>query len=245
MIAQTVDYVIIVCLAIAFIRGVQLGIGKSLLQPAFFVLSLLGGFIYYRITGDLFKSLAILVFFPMAVKLLIFIAVKIFKSSPSSDDTLTLASRMAGGSVSSAWAGFQIILMLVLLVMVPFQWKWLQKLQISLEQSQSYRSGEHLMALTFGTENVKIKNITEVLESPSAAQEITRYNEYKEIMADEKVKALLDDEESRKNLKNKNVMKLLADEKFQNILKDEKLLRKFIEIGKKLSLPGNPPEEKQ
>lgn len=230
------DVIIRIILVLFFIKGWMKGFFKSLLGPISLIIGVLLSIAYYKESNNLFYSFLFSFFSPIIIRIALGFAVKVFSSSDDNKKKKlpSLISSLLGACFCTIWNGFYIALILLIIGIAPIKNEKFQKVQNNILNSQTYNYLRKFTGNKIPTTTNDIKEVTSILQDPKKLEELRQSKEFKQLVDDEKLQTLLNDPETIRQIEEKDFGKLFSNPAIQEIMKDKELLKKFLEVNKKL-----------
>ncbi len=235
------DYITIAAFLYFFFSGWRKGFLKTLLGPLSLVVGCLAGFAYYQKTQNMAIGLGISILGPFVFNILASILLKIWHRKVNDSAPPSKTSQMSGGTLSLLWGGSYLILIIVMIAIAPFNFKWFKKAQNDVLASKTYALVQQQAGDRFPNTILDIKQVTSILEDPKKLKQFQSTEEFKSLSEDKSLKDLLTDEETADQIKNKDYSALLANPKMQNVFQNKELLKKIFDLNKKIA-EGVPEE---
>jgi len=228
-----VDYVIIALFVFFFYRGWSKGLLGTLLGPISLVIGCIIAYVFYLQTQKFVIALLISIFAPFLINFFCSLLLKAMRKVKDEKNRLTFG-QMFGATFNVLWCGSIVILTLVLIVSIPVNAAWLQKIQEQITNSQSYTFVYHLFGENISNSAVNMRKVYSVYEDPERIRELQESKEFKQLMNNTKIQEVLKDEELVQNIRDKNFTKVLSNSKMQSLFQDKELLKQFLELHKEL-----------
>ena len=229
------DYGVAITGILFFLIGFRKGLFRTLIGPLSLLLCSVAAVIYYDITANVLNTLMI-AFIGTIILSLVFRMIFIIGKSTvgkTGEDTTLLFSRILGGLLNLIWKWSILFGMLFLLTLIPFNALNLGTIKNDINGSVSFRLLNRLV-LSRIPQTKRIKQAFRVLENPKKLQTLSSSPEYRDLMADPKVKALTEDKEIQALVDKQDYVKLLSHPKIKALLKDDELLSKLTRLSESL-----------
>ena len=226
------DYGVAITGIIFFLIGFRKGLFRTLIGPLSLILCSVAAIIYYDITGNILNALMISFVGTLVLSLAFRLVLMIGKSTfgKTGEDTTLLLSRVLGGLLNLVWKWGILFGILFLLTAIPFNGLNLGTMKEDINGSVSFRLLNQIV-LSRIPQTQRIKQAFRVIENPKKLQTLSTRPEYKDLMADPKVKALTEDKEIQTLMDNKDYVKLLSHPKIKALLKDNELMSKLTHLS--------------
>ncbi len=236
------DVVIIALTVYFFVAGWLKGVLRTLIGPISMIVSLIAGQIYFHQTHHMVLSLAILVFGPIILTIVFSIILTLWHKVVDKGESLSPASRLAGGFLNVSWGIALIVFALALVVFIPENIPGLKGFKEGVVNSKSYAFVERWIKNKIPY-LPGIENTIAVSQNPEQLEKLQSTTEYHTLFNDEKIQEILSDEETLNQIKDKDFAKLLTNPKIMTLLDDEELLKKLMDFNRILSQKGTlaPP----
>jgi hypothetical protein len=204
------------------------------------------GFIYFQRTQNITVSLAICIFSPFVINLLVVLLLKLWHKAVNKEAPIPMASSLMGSVFNVLWGGTYLSLLILLVGVAPLRLGWFERIQEDVLASTSYALINRLASGISAEGFNDIKKITDVFNDPARMEQYATTEEFKTLRSDERLQDLLADEETAAQIRDKDYGALLANPKMQAVFRDEELLSKIFALNKRIaeeSLKEPPPTE--
>ena len=228
------DYIIILLAVFFLYSGWKKGFFSAILNPFCFILGTTASFLYYLKYQNIFITFLIGLLSPFILFFLfsgiVKLKNKVFKIKPE----LSKLSRFSGSFSCLLWRGAWILVLIISLMIMPYQQTWIKTIQNDIAQSKTYSLLNHIL----GPSIEEIRNLVhltpETVENFPVIKEIQDTKEYVNLINNQKFKDFIDDQEIVRHIKNKDMGKLLMNPKMKSLLEDKDFMKNVIKINQSL-----------
>jgi len=238
------DKIIFFAAIVLFWRGWNKGILRTIFGPVALVVCSIASYFYYILTRDLMAAAAIGIAAPIILNILFSILLNLLSGGKEKMTGLTLVSRTIAGLLNLMWGEFIIIVVVMTVWMIPFDFPLLVKAKADIQNSSVYLFAKPKLDQLLKDHNVQPIDPAKLnaLSNPDLIKDIEKSDEYQELFNDPRIQALLTDPEITEQIENKQLAQLMQNEKFIALTRDPELLKKFIALYSKM-MGQSPPQQ--
>jgi uncharacterized membrane protein required for colicin V production len=233
------DLIIFVCFAAFFFIGWRKGFIRTIFGPLSLIIASVASYLYFHKSHDLITSLIIGIIGPFVLNFALGLVIKINQSDDKKKDPLPVG-KWVGGFLNMFWEGSLVLLTVVLIAFLP-SIPGITKIKNNVTQSKTYSLLKKVIDKKLPASATDIESIIKIAEDPKVAQAVQDSKEYKDLMADYRIKRLFADEAVMEQIKNRDIGRLITNKALQEIMQDPKLIEKFITVNKEI-LKQQPKE---
>lgn len=235
------DFIILIILFVNFLIGWMKGFLRSLVGPLALVACVYLSLDFFAKTQNSAAAIAIALFGPLVLSLIAGFLIRFFLGGVKPGKV----SRFAGGFLYVLWIGAMIVISIVMVMLIPLQWKPFKVLQSGIRGSLTYKLVAPLMAAYLPKEKTPVS-----YGPPQTRQqkfeEIQSTEEYQDLMGDPRVRALLEDEELVAAIREKDIATMMNDPRLLEVMQDPDLLQKFLRFYRNVPVENlTPPSEEE
>ncbi|MBF0483891.1 MAG: CvpA family protein [Candidatus Omnitrophica bacterium] len=241
------DKIVVVILTIYFLIGWQRGFFKAIIGPIAFIVGTLISAVYYFETKNLIIAVIIGIIAPLVLGVIFSI---LFRPPPKDKDdnsspTISFVNRAAGGLICAAWSGGMAILCIILVTLIPSNFKPLASIKKDISSSQTYRIVNKLSGHRLKKTVLDIDMFNNLVKSEKVQEDMQKSEAYKNLMDDPSVKSILNDAKTLESIQKKDIKSLIGNPKILAIMNNPDLIGKLMQFQKEIIEKNSAESSKQ
>jgi len=232
--ANTTDTIVRLALLLFAVQGFFKGFLAVLIGPLALLLGVFSSVYYYARTEDIIKTLVVSIAAPILINILLSLVLKIWKITFGKNGSLSWQSRVSGATISAAWGGIYLGMLLLLLAMLPTAVPQMQKIKDDVTHSGSSRLVTHLTRHIKPLAALNTTDVLETLRDPQKMEWVQKTEQFQDLQSHEGFKNFLEDPAIAEQIRNQDINGLLKNPKFKSLLTDKDLMKKLMAMNQKI-----------
>jgi hypothetical protein len=228
------------------VTGWRRGFWLSALGPVASVGCIFFAFRYFQASHNIFLSLAIALFGPVALRLVIGTSLRFFREVTGDKKRPLILSSAVGSLLSIAWGGMMTAIMVFMMAISPdigFNFSPVKK---AVRDSQTFswmsRKIEAYWPEFSGQKQTTKADVTlspataaaVIVPTPEDRAKIEVLEEYQNLMQDDRILNMIEDPKVLEMIQAKDYSALMNDEKFTKVLADPQLILQLLQLYRKM-----------
>jgi uncharacterized membrane protein required for colicin V production len=228
------DKIIFFAAIILLWRGFNKGFLRTIFGPVAFLVCSAISYSYYIFTHDLVVAIAIGVIAPIVLNVLFSILLNLL-SGGKERGSISLISRIIAALFNFAWGEFIIIVVLVTVLMLPFDLPSLHKVQHDIENSSVYDLVKPTVDGLLKSHHIQPDPAKiSALSDPEKLKDVEKTAEYQALVSDPRIQTLINDPDVIEQIENRQIAQVMQNPKFLELTRDPELLKKFLALYSKM-----------